>query len=377
MKQIKHLFTIESMSAVLAWCVVSVSIIGLMTKNAAFTLVDLATTAFFLLSFIVTFLVAIRDKPFANDLIMRLSLMALQYLSIIAVVFYIPYSFVAILITIWSAQVPYLMPFRYALALSPLWSAPVWLIFAFYWHIDSALLSAILFWTFNVFALVMVNSTIKEKKARQETHDLNRELMATQALLSEATKQSERVRIARDIHDLLGHHLTALTINLQVAARISDGQAQQKIEQCHSLAKLLLSDVREAVSTIREKSTIHLSAALQALIDNVPELEVNLDCSPEVNISNVNMAEAILRCVQESITNSLRHSNASKIDIHLHEDNNLIQLRVQDNGRNKRDFQEGNGIKGMRERVMELGGKINITQSTNGFLMAIDFPEYL
>ena len=61
----------------------------------------------------------------------------------------------------------------------------------------------------------MVNTATKEREAKEHANQLNRELLATQELLSQASKQAERVRIARNIHDLLGHHLTALTINLR------------------------------------------------------------------------------------------------------------------------------------------------------------------
>ena len=112
---------------------------------------------------------------------------------------------------------------------------------------------------FNLFAMIMSNTAIKESKAREEADALNRQLLSTQQLKKQALTQDERLRIARNIHDVLGHHLTALTINLQVASRKADllesteSQAiKRQVEQSHSIAKLLLSDVREAISDIRE-----------------------------------------------------------------------------------------------------------------------------
>jgi signal transduction histidine kinase len=128
-------------------------------------------------------------------------------------------------------------------------------------------ISATLFLMFNLFALIMMNTAIKERRAREQANQLNRELLATHSLLRQASQQAERVRIARNIHDLLGHHLTALTINLQVASRIVEGEAKEKVEQCHSLSKVLLSDVREAVSEIRDKSNIYLKDALEILVE--------------------------------------------------------------------------------------------------------------
>ena len=70
--------------------------------------------------------------------------------------------------------------------------------------------SAPLYWTLCIFTMVMINSWVKENEAKEANQRLNRELLAAQSLLKEATKQSEHeLRIARDIHDLVGHHLTA------------------------------------------------------------------------------------------------------------------------------------------------------------------------
>lgn len=238
-------------------------------------------------------------------------------------------------------------------------------------------INALLFWTFNLFALVMMNATLEAQRAREAANELNRDLMATQALLNQATKQAERIRIARNIHDLLGHHLTALTINLQVASRISDGEAKGKIDECHGLAKLLLSDVREAVSEIREKSNLQLDLAIQALVENVPQIKVQMDYEAGLHITDVTVAEAILRCVQESLTNSLRHSQADQFEIKLWERDNHLQMTLKDNGAGQGDPRPGNGMKGMQERIAEVGGTIRFERASSGFLTTVEFPEYV
>lgn len=374
-QKITSSFTIESLTAIITWALVCGSSLLLMGQSQNFSHYELAITAVLFFIFIVTWKIAIREEEFTHENLTRISLICLQYGVILALFFSVPYSFTAILVTIWSSQIPYYTSINRAIMFSPLWSAPLALIHYFYWDESYIFLSAMLYWTFNLFALVMVNTTIKEQKAREAANELNRDLLATQALLSEATKQAERVRIARNIHDLLGHHLTALTINLQVAARISDGEAKQKIEDCHGLAKLLLSDVREAVSEIREKSNLQLQAALVALIDNVPEMEVSLDYDERLQISDVNVANTILCCVQECITNSLKHSNASHFNIQLRERDKKIQLSIQDNGKQANGIKAGNGITGMRERVAELGGKMEFSSLNHGFEMQIELPE--
>lgn len=374
-KKISEWLPIETSIALLTWAFVSGSALFFMWQNKDFNGIQVLSAAILFVVFIVTWKTGVREEEFKHDLQTRAILIVLQIVAIILLFFQVPFTYIAILVTIWSSQLPYYISIKRALLLSPLWSAPLGLIHTFYWDHSYMLLTTSLYWTFNLFALVMVNSTIKEKNAREAANELNRDLMATQALLSEATKQAERVRIARNIHDLLGHHLTALTINLQVASRISQGQAQQKIEECHGLAKLLLSDVREAVSDIREKSNLQLEAALTTLIENVPEIEVSLDYDDNVLITDVNVANTILCCVQECLTNSLKHSNASQFQIQIKERNDMIQVSMQDNGKAVSEIKVGNGISGMRERVAELNGQLNFTSMANGFSMLIELPE--
>ncbi len=377
----RQFFNIESFSAIFAWLVIAISTVYLMAANGNYSILSMVTSAVLFLVFIVFFMLAISDTPFVMKESNRVLFIAIEYVAVLGIVFIAPYTHIAILITIWSSHIPYLLSMRTAFLLLPIWSMPIWLIYGLYWDQEFILLSAVLYCSFNLFALVMVNGRLKEERAKQQANELNRELMATQALLGEATKQAERVRIARNIHDLLGHHLTALTINLQVASRISDGEAKQKIQECHNLAKLLLSDVREAVSEIREKSNLQLETAIAALVENVPKLDVQIEYSDELNISDVTVAETLLRCIQEGLTNSLKHSDASDFYIKITENEHNICLEMIDNGKSKRataiEVRSGNGITGMQERIYELGGQLKVEQTQLGFRTSIEIPAFV
>ncbi len=235
-------------------------------------------------------------------------------------------------------------------------------------------ISATLFLMFNLFALIMMNTAIKERRAREQANQLNRELLATQSLLRQASQQAERGRIARNIHDLLGHHLTALTINLQVASRIVEGEAKEKVELCHSLSKLLLSDVREAVSEIRDKSNIDLKDALEILIENVPGLQIEMNYANDLIINDVNLADTIVKCVQEALTNCLKHSKASQFEINLKQHQQSIELVMLDNGEQIQTFSTGNGLMGMQERVKLLSGTLSVENRPGGFHTTIEIP---
>ena len=110
----------------------------------------------------------------------------------------------------------------------------------------------------------------QQAEARDEQRRLNAELRATRVLLAESARVNERTRISRELHDLLGHHLTALSLNLEVAGHLTEGRAQEHVKQAHTLARLLLTDVREAVSQLREGDAIDLGAALLLLAEHVP-----------------------------------------------------------------------------------------------------------
>jgi signal transduction histidine kinase len=289
--------------------------------------------------------------------------------------FLVPYTHSAILITIWCTLLPNVMSLRSAMLTAPLWSSPLWLIYQFHWQEKYAFVSASLFFMFNMFALIMVNTATKEREAKERANQLNRELLATQKLLRQASTQAERVRIAQNIHDLLGHHLTALSINLQVASRITQGEAKEKIETCHGLAKLLLSDVREAVSEIREKSDVELKDTLMALFDNLPRLKIQLHFDDNLNINEVNTADTIIKCVQESVTNTLKHSTADVVVLQVNKAKQGISVNINDNGKLIKHFDMGNGLKGMVERLSLIGGHVNFTHDNKGFRTSISIPQ--
>ena len=111
------------------------------------------------------------------------------------------------------------------------------------------------------------------------------DLQNTRLLATESSRIAERVRIARELHDLVGHHLTALTLNLEVASHLVEGNAKDKVRQAQSVAKLLLSDVREVVSQLRQDDAIDLTKALHSLVEGVPQLAIHLELPPRFGVA--------------------------------------------------------------------------------------------
>lgn len=238
-----------------------------------------------------------------------------------------------------------------------------------------AVMTAGLFMGISMFAFMSSVVGLRQHAARDELRKLNSELQATQALLADNTRIAERVRIARELHDLVGHHLTALTLNLEVATHLVEGKALEHVQQARSLAKLLLADVREVVSDIRENDKVNLAAALDTLVEGVPEPSIHLDLPRKLAMMDPSEAQVLLRCAQEAITNSVRHAGARNLWIRLSHDEDGVVLSAHDDGRGASDLAIGNGLSGMSERLQQLGGELRLESSPGaGFSLRAWLP---
>jgi signal transduction histidine kinase len=213
---------------------------------------------------------------------------------------------------------------------------------------------------FQIFAVATAWLAHSERTAREDLARTNAALTATRELLAENSRVAERLRIARDLHDALGHHLTALSIQLDVASRLTGGPAANHIREAHAIAKLLLSDVRDAVSRLRGSSRIDLSQALNALTGAPAPMTIHLDVPARLDLEDAAQAHALLRCVQEIITNTSRHASAQNLWITIVQRPDGIDLRARDDGCGSAEVRWGNGLRGIRERFEEYAGRIDV-----------------
>jgi len=243
-----------------------------------------------------------------------------------------------------------------------------------------AVLQSLGYLGFSSFVFVTALVARQQAEAREEQRRLNAELRATRALLGESVRVNERTRISRELHDLLGHHLTALSLNLEVAGHLApEGRAREHVQQAHTLAKLLLTDVREAVSQLREGGAIDLAAALQPLSENVPALDIHMDIETPLTLDDPERAHVLLRCTQEIITNAVRHANAHNLWINARREGGNIVVEARDDGRGADALIAGNGLRGMRERLVQHGGELRIETHARphpeaGFRLQLKLP---
>ena len=238
-----------------------------------------------------------------------------------------------------------------------------------------ASLEAGLFLGISLFAFMSSVVVLRQSMARDELRRVNSELRATQALLAENTRIAERVRISRELHDLVGHHLTALTLNLEVVTHLVDGKVLEHVQQAHSLARLLLADVREVVSDMRQGDMVNLAEALHTLIEGVPKPRIHLDLPSQEVMTEPQRAQVLLRCVQEMITNSVRHAKAGNLWIRLSMTRDGLAMSARDDGIGTDKIAVGNGLNGMTERLRQLGGKLEIeSEPGEGFALHAWLP---
>jgi signal transduction histidine kinase len=227
---------------------------------------------------------------------------------------------------------------------------------------------------FQLFAIGAAHLARSEAAARERLARANAELTATQALLTESARMAERLRISRDLHDVLGHNLTSLHVHLDVAARLAEGQAAAHLRQAREVAGELLAEVRKVVSRVRVEP-VDLRATLQALADGAVGLDVRFVLPEDLGALDAPRADALLRCIQELITNARRHSDASELAIELAQGaDGEIRLTAQDDGAGG-EVSEGQGLAGMRERFEALGGWLSVlSRRGEGFRVSGAIP---
>ncbi|MEL7298295.1 MAG: sensor histidine kinase [Pseudomonadota bacterium] len=361
----ERFFTVQMAAALFTWLVASGTVLYEIATSSGLQYAGLLEpTAVLLLVYLVAMVAACNDHWSVSR---RRIANAVQLASVVGMAYLVPINYLPIYTIIWIAMAAGLYSSRACFVLMIVLSFAWYAVWEYHWFYNGAGFSAALYATFHAFAVLSSLSARRAEQARDETQALYRELVATQHLLSEASRQNERTRIARNLHDLVGHHLTALSINLQIAERKTDGEAKASIQQSRALAKLLLSDVREAVSTLRDESELDFRRALDLIVENVPQLNISLDIDPGLHIDDVEIADAVLRCIQEAITNTLRHANATMMTVKLWQQDGALRFAVQDNGSGATALREGNGLTGMRERLRGVGGEIAFDSSHGGF----------
>lgn len=208
----------------------------------------------------------------------------------------------------------------------------------------------------------------------QMSTEKNTALSLSQDEVRRLAANAERERIGRDLHDLLGHTLSLITLKLELSRKLFDRDpdaARCELADAEKVARHALAEVRSAVTGIRATDFIAELASARLLLES-GGVELDYDDSPP------QMPEAIERSLalvlREAVTNVARHAQASNVSIDLAIVDEAVHLRISDDGRGGvREY--GNGLCGMRERVRALGGRLHVESSrAHGTCLRIDVP---
>lgn len=207
--------------------------------------------------------------------------------------------------------------------------------------------------------------------------------------VEELTIVRERTRLAREIHDTLGHYLSILNIQLETIGKLQErdpARAAVEIAEARRVAAQSMQEVRNAVAALRPTSIAELSFA-EAITQlgkeferNAPETALTLDLETELPSLSPDISVALYRTVQETLTNIRRHAEASKVLVRLRYEDGMMDLLVLDNGKSEAHSAserqgEGFGLIGLRERIELLGGQVSYgSDEQGGYRVTVRVP---
>jgi signal transduction histidine kinase len=244
------------------------------------------------------------------------------------------------------------------------------------WNFRVALLLVPPYLGFQVVAFLAFHLLMGETAARTALAAANAELRAVQEILADSSRMAERLRIAHELHDALGHRLTALSLNLEAARLRAEGPIRERIDVAQGLARDLLADVRSIVSSTEASRDLHFESALQELVRAVPRPQVHLEIPGGFHVEDPERARVLLRCAQEIMTNAARHSAAENLWIVIDRRDGVFRIEAHDDGRGSEKDRDGFGIRGMRARLEEAGGELHVaTTPGRGFHVRALLPD--
>src|SRR6266404_4322257 len=247
-----------------------------------------------------------------------------------------------------------------------------------------AIAIAIVYGTGIVFVVVFTRVAASEREARTELAEANQRLRDHASQVEELAKTKERNRLAREIHDSLGHYLTV--VNVQIAAAqtlLAHDQPRALDHLCKAqlLTQEGLAEIRRSVAALRASpiESRPLAEALAMLVEqrNEADLSVSLtvegtrrSLTPQANLT-------LYRTAQEALTNVEKHARANGVELHLDfSRQHLVRLSIKDDGVGSDKSEGGFGLLGVRERVQILNGLVRVrTEVGQGFELEVELPE--
>lgn len=238
---------------------------------------------------------------------------------------------------------------------------------------------------FILFLMIYIANEVQEnERMTQElimVHQVNHELENYAAVSEKIAEDKERKRLAREIHDTLGHALTGIAAGVDACIAMIDINPQATKKQLMVIIKVVrqgIADVRNSLNKLRPGALEQhgFKGAIENMIEeftSVSDLTISLDYRlDKVDFENTK-EDILFRVIQESVTNAVRHGDATHIDISLYIEDNNLYLKIQDNGHGCEEIHYGFGLKQMKERLGMINGKVAY-DGHHGFLTIVTIP---
>lgn len=238
---------------------------------------------------------------------------------------------------------------------------------------------------FILFLMIYISNEVQENERMTRelimVHQVNHELENYAAVSEKIAEDKERKRLAREIHDTLGHALTGIVAGVDACIAMIDINPQATKKQLMVISKVVrqgIVDVRNSLNKLRPGALEQhgFKGAIENMIEeftSVSDLTISLDYRlDKVDFENTK-EDILFRVIQESVTNAVRHGDATHIDISLYIEDNNLYLKIQDNGQGCEEIHYGFGLKQMKERLGMINGKVAY-DGHHGFLTIVTIP---
>lgn len=234
------------------------------------------------------------------------------------------------------------------------------------------------------FVLLLINALLEERQSREKLVEVLDQLRQYSLRIEDQSALQERNRIAREIHDSLGHTLTAQSIQIDSALLLQHSNSEESrffLQEAKQLCKQALQEVRQSVATLRTDP--RQGKSLDSIATNlIREFRVTTTIEPTcvIRLSHpipTEVVSALYRVLQEALTNITRHSRATNVLLQLFTEDRILHLHIHDNGKGFDPDQNstGFGLQGMRERIIALGGQFKLSsQLGEGCRISIKIP---
>ena len=277
------------------------------------------------------------------------------------------YGSVPVLLIVAMAQLAQLYPPTRMALVFALVNAAIFLIYRNLWQGTAPLMSTLIYASFQLFAMMASWYAFTAQGSRDALAAVNADLLATRSLLDESVRDSERLRLSRELHDVAGHKLTALKLNLRALQRQAPLRDNVQLALCAQLADELLGDIRGVVQQMRLHDGVDLRELIERLAAPFPKPRLQLEMDTGLRVPSLEQAEAVLRTVQEALTNAARHAGADNLWLSVHRREGQLRLEFRDDGRaGGGELRFGNGLTGMRERLEAAGGGVDARRGDGG-----------